>query len=150
MKKLFQLIPLLLLVGLAMAQTQHGRITQQSGVGVSTLDGLIVLTTSSLTGEVTFGAGGVAADGDGLKHGRITTGSIASSTSSAVALTWATAFADANYTASCDVVEGDADTATLQIDHIRVVDATALTVIVENEDAVSAKTGTLHCIALHD
>jgi len=41
MKKLLQLIPLLLLVTLAMAQTQHGRITQRTGVGDNTFDGIL-------------------------------------------------------------------------------------------------------------
>ena len=40
MRKFFALIPLLLLVTLAMAQTQHGRITQQVGVGASFIDEL--------------------------------------------------------------------------------------------------------------
>jgi hypothetical protein len=104
MKKLLQLIPLLLLVTLAMAQTQHGRITQQSGVGVNTFDGIIVLTTSSLAGEVTFGTGGVAADGDGFKHKRDTEGCATAATAGAscdVTITWATVFVDDSYSVDC-------------------------------------------------
>lgn len=93
---------------------------------------------------------GVAADGGGFKHSRVTTGSINASSSAAVTVTWTTAFADANYTVHASVVEADTDTATLQVDHIESVSASAVVVRVENEDAGGAKTGTLNVIAVHD
>lgn len=92
---------------------------------------------------------GINTDGSGFKHAHITTGSISSSSSAAVVVTWGTAFADTNYTVTCSVVEADTDTATLQIDHIEAVVAASVTVRVENENAGAARTGTLHCMAVH-
>ncbi|HDZ38406.1 MAG TPA: hypothetical protein ENH62_09000 [Marinobacter sp.] len=103
----------------------------------------------STSGRVVVGVG-VSSDAGGFKHSRITTGSIGSSSSAAVTVTWGTAFADANYTVNCSVQQGDTDTATLQVDHIETVTTASVVVRVENEDAGAAKTGTLHCQAVHD
>lgn len=94
--------------------------------------------------------GGVTGDGGGFKHGRVTTGSIGASASAAVTLSWTTAFADANYTATCSVVEATAGTATLRLHHIESVAATGVTVRVVNDDTGVAHTGTLECLAIHD
>lgn len=93
---------------------------------------------------------GVDPNAGGLKHGRVTTGSIAASSNAAVTLTWTTAFADTNYTVNCSVIEADTDDQTLSIDHIQSISTGSVVVRLINDDAGSAKTGTLHCIAMHD
>ena len=100
--------------------------------------------------EVEFGTGGIAVDGLGFKHGRTTTGAITTGASAAITVTWATAFADANYTAFCSVIEADTDVATIQIDHIESKSASAIVVRVENEDGAATRTGELQCVAVHD
>ena len=109
-----------------------------------------VNSTSSFARFSNFIAAGIQQDGGGFKHARITTGSISLSSSAAVTVTWTTAFFDANYTVQCSVVEADADTATLQVDHVESIAAGAVVVRVENEDSGGAKTGTLHCVGIHD
>ncbi len=92
---------------------------------------------------------GVDPDAGGMKHGRVSTGSIAGVSDAAVTLTWTTPFADTNYTVTCSVQEADADTLTLRFDHIEAVNTGSVVVWIVNTDA-SAKTGTVHCIAMHD
>jgi len=58
----------------------------------------------SLIGELTVGAGGVSADGGGLKHSRTTSGCATAASVGATCdttVTWSTAFANANYTVVC-------------------------------------------------
>lgn len=81
---------------------------------------------------------------------RVTTGSIAGASSASVTITWDTAFADANYTVTVGVLEADATTTTLRVHHIVSQSPTAVVVLVANDNAVTAKTGTLHAIAIHD
>lgn len=92
---------------------------------------------------------GIAPDGGGLKHGRITTGSIGGASTSLITLTWTTTFADANYTATCSIVEATASSLSLSIQHIEVQSAGSLQVRILN-NAAGALTGTLQCIAIHD
>jgi len=93
---------------------------------------------------------GVGNNGAGFKHGRVTTGSVGAGASAAVTLTWGTAFADTNYTATCSVVETTASTSTLRLHHLESVATTGVTVRVVNDDGGAAHTGTLHCTAVHD
>ncbi|MFQ5694817.1 MAG: hypothetical protein ACE5HB_02410 [Terriglobia bacterium] len=102
-----------------------------------------------MVGTATF-TGGVNNDGAALKHARVSTGAVAAGASAPVTLTWTTAFADANYTVNCSVVEATASTSTLRLHHIESVTATAVVLRVINDDPANAKTATLHCIALHD
>ncbi|MCI0402194.1 MAG: hypothetical protein L0212_01560 [Acidobacteria bacterium] len=95
-------------------------------------------------------SGGVAADGSGFKHRRVTTGSIAAGSHGSVTVNWTTAFVDANYTVNCSVVEATAGTNTLRIHHLESVAAGSVVVRVVNDDGTTAKTGTLHCTAIHD
>lgn len=92
---------------------------------------------------------GLRPDGTGIKHGRVTTGAITNGTDAAVGLTWTTAFADANYTASCNVVDATASASSLKIIHLDSVTAAAVTVRVRNDGAAPI-TGTLHCVGFHD
>jgi hypothetical protein len=89
--------------------------------------------------------------GTGIKHGRVTTGSIALSSSAAVTLTWGgSAFADTSYTVTCSVVEATASASTLRVHHVESITTTTAVVRVVNDDSGGAHTGTLHCIAMHD
>lgn len=92
----------------------------------------------------------VSGDASGFKHIRVSTGSISAASSAAVTVTWTTAFADSNYTASCSLVEATASTSTLRIHHLESVTAASLVIRVVNDDGASAHTGTLHCTAAHD
>ncbi len=127
-----------------------GAATPVNVFSVSSAGNTVVSGTLGVTGETTFGAGGVAANGAGYKHGRVTTGSITAGSSAAVTLTWGSAFADANYTATCSVVEATASTVTLRLHHIESAVAGSVVVRIVNDDGVSAHTGTLHCTSIHD
>jgi len=100
------------------------------------------------TGKVTV-AKGVTADGGGIKHSRVTTGSVSAGSTALVTVTWSTAFADANYTASASVVDSTTSSLSLSVVHIESVAAGSMTVRVLN-NAVGSLTGTLHVIAMHD
>ncbi len=92
---------------------------------------------------------GVAPNSGGIKHGRVTTGSIGAGVSALVALTWGTAFADANYTVTASVLDATAAIASLQVVHVETILAASVAVRVQNTSA-GALTGTLQVIALHD
>lgn len=93
---------------------------------------------------------GMPADAGGLKHQSVTTGSINASSSAAVTLTWGTAFADANYTPVCNVLEATASTSTLRLHHIESFLAASVTVRIVNDDGGGAHTGTLYCTGIHN
>jgi hypothetical protein len=92
---------------------------------------------------------GVAGDGGGFKHKRLTTGSINATTDVDVTVTWGTTFADANYTVTASVVDATAANASLKIVHITSVSAANCVIRVRN-DSAGALTGTLHVHAIHD
>jgi len=92
----------------------------------------------------------VAGDGNGFKHKRLSTGSIAAASSSQVTLSWTTAFADASYTPSCLVVDSTTSTSTLRIHHAVSVSSSSVVLLVTNDDSAGAHAGTLDCIAAHD
>ena len=87
--------------------------------------------------------------GRGVKHGRVTTGSVPAASSLLVTLTWAAAFLDPNYTTTCSVLDATAATAALRVVHLETQSASAVAVRVENTSA-GALTGTLNCMAMHD
>lgn len=93
---------------------------------------------------------GIGGDGGGLKHARITTGSIGTSGGS-VTHTWATAFADTNYTVWPSVEDSTAQSETdgLRVAKVRSKAATQVIVDIDNLGA-GAITGTLHLLAVHD
>jgi hypothetical protein len=92
---------------------------------------------------------GVAADGGGLKHARVTTGRISAGSTALVTITWTTAFADANYSVSASVVDATTSSLSLSVVHVESVTASAVTVRVLN-NAVGSLTGTVNVIAIHD
>jgi hypothetical protein len=93
---------------------------------------------------------GVDSTGTGLSHKRVSTGSIAASSSAAVTVTWGAAFANTNYTVNCSVQEATASASTLRVHHIESLTTTTAVVRVVNDDTGAAHTGTLHCMAMHD
>lgn len=65
-------------------------------------------------------------------------------------VTWTTPFADANYSVAAVMLEATASTSTLRVHHIESVAAGSCVVRVVNDEAVAAKTGTIHALAIHD
>lgn len=86
---------------------------------------------------------------NGLRQGRVTTGSIGAGASVLVTHTWTTAYPDTNYTVTASVVNATAAVASLKVVHVETVSATQVAVRVENTSA-GALTGTLHLLAMHD
>lgn len=114
----------------------------QTVSGESTFEELSVTTLSVQTG--------VAFNGGGLKHGRITTGSINASSSALVVFSFTgVAFPDTNYTATVSVQDPTTAAASLRIVHIEEKTTTNVHVRVENTSA-GALTGELNVIAMHD
>ncbi len=106
--------------------------------------GTPVVTFNDVTGNA------LVADAVGpVKTKRITTGSISATTYADVDVTWTAAFADANYTVNCSVVESTSAAQGLDIDHIQQALAAKVTVTVHNPTGGSL-TGTLNCTATHD
>lgn len=104
-------------------------------------------TTLEATSSLTVGS--VAKNSPGIKHSRVSTGSIGASSSALVTVTWTTTFPDTNYTVVCTVQDSTAATASLSVLHVESKTASAITVRVNNTSA-GALTGTLNVIAMHD
>lgn len=99
-------------------------------------------------GAIRFGIG-LAADSSGFKHKRTascTPGNANLGTTCDTSVSWGTAFADTNYTASCIMTT---PTNVPLILYIKTVAAGSLTVTHENHTAAVA-TGSVDCIAVHD
>ncbi|MCI0422752.1 MAG: right-handed parallel beta-helix repeat-containing protein [Acidobacteria bacterium] len=94
---------------------------------------------------------GSIGQGTGAKHGRVTTGSCAT-TGCQVTLTWGgSAFADANYTPVCSVEDPTAQSETTGLRFAKISSKTTTTVVVDVDNFSGAGvTGTLHCHAFHD
>ncbi len=84
-----------------------------------------------------------------IKAERVTTGSIAGASTALVTLTWAVAFADANYTVQASVLDSTTSSLSLSVVHVESISSTAVTVRIIN-NAVGALTGQLHLVAIHD
>lgn len=108
----------------------------------------VALGIVASTGKVTVSKG-ITPDGGGLKHSRVTTGSVSAGSTALVTITWSTAFADANYTVAASVVEATTSSLSLSVVHVESVTASAVTVRVLN-NAVGSLTGTVNVIAMHD
>lgn len=83
-----------------------------------------------------------------IRTARASTGSVAGGGTANVTVNF-DAFADTNFTASATVDEGTAG------DSLRVLKvlsrmAGSVTVLVVNQDALNARTGTVHVLAIHD
>jgi hypothetical protein len=88
-------------------------------------------------------------DGGAIKHARVTTGSVGAGSTALITITWATAFADANYTVNASVLEATTSSLSISVVHIESQTSSAVTVRVIN-NAVGSLTGTVHAIAMHD
>lgn len=115
-----------------------------SGTKLFSFDQNGLFTCKSLVVE-----NGYPVDGGGLKHKRVSTGSINGAATALVTITWTTAFPDANYTVQSSVVDSTNSSLSLSIVHIETITASAVTVRVIN-NAVGALTGIVHAIAIHD
>lgn len=96
-------------------------------------------------------SGGVTGLGqtDGTKHQRFTVASVPASTSVVQIYTWATAFPDANYTAVAIMFE-TTTVLGLMATKITAQTAASISVLITNNDAGAAHTGSLRAIAFHD
>jgi hypothetical protein len=89
---------------------------------------------------------GFSADSAGLKHKRVTTGSIAAGSTTSVTVSWTTAFADANYTPQAILVSSSNALFVLNI-----VSYTASQVVIAVQNSSGgALTGTLQVLGIHD
>lgn len=120
-----------------------GDVTPNTGK-FTTLEGTTSVTTPTL--HVTSS---VDANSGGIKHSRVTTGSIAAGANALVTVTWGSAFASTAYTVVASVQDATTAVASLRVVHIETKTTGAVTVRIENTSA-GALTGTLHVIALHD
>lgn len=133
-------------------------------VGRSATTGALFFSTGSLAaldyglnvpGTFWFSGGavgignGMYSNAGGFKHKRgVATGSIAGGASATVTVAWSTAFANANYTTTCNVTEASA-ARTLSMDKIESQTSSQVVVRVFNSSG-SSKSGTVGCIAVHD
>jgi hypothetical protein len=125
-------------------------LTQTGATNVTLpTNGTIVATNSPLTAIELTVSTGVTPDSGGIKHIRTTTGSIAGGASALVTVSWATAFADANYTVVASVLDSTASASSLSIVHIETVAAGSVKIRVQNTSGGNL-TGTLQVMALHD
>lgn len=87
-----------------------------------------------------------------VRTARVSTGSIIGAGQANVTVTWPSAFADANYTVVAVVEHGTDPTSTSELLLKRVISKAAASCVVQvqNQDAVTANTGTIHAIAIHD
>lgn len=90
---------------------------------------------------------GIDGNGSGIKHARISTGSIGASSNVVVTNNWGTSFANTNYTVTCSVVESTGNLAPWSMS---AKTASGIGMVVHNNDAGGAHTGTLECIGMHD
>lgn len=93
-----------------------------------------------------------ASDHTGIQVLRASTGSVAAGGQVEVTVTWPTAWADTNYTVVVSLQETTSDVAGagMRIRRIRNKNAADFTVIVQNENLITAVTGTLHVCGIHD
>lgn len=124
-----------------------------ASVAVFTPTGLnstaIGATTPSTVAATTLQATTSVLQGGGMKHQRVTTGSISAGSTALVTLTWSSAFSDANVTVTASVVDSTGSSLSLSVVHVESITASAVAVRVIN-NAVGSLTGTLHVIALRD
>lgn len=86
-----------------------------------------------------------------IKHARTSTGSIAGGATVTVTCTWVGgAFANTNYTATAVVEESSISNNTLEVLKILNLAAGSIQAVVRNNDAINAKTGTVHAIGIAD
>jgi len=134
-----------------------------SGSGASGAQAGLYTDAAEPLGLGTNGAAGITIDGStqkasvivgvtssgGLKHQRVTTGSIGAAGTATVTLTWTAAFADTNYTPVCSVISPTVAATGLVMVTVGAKTAAKVDAFVSNTSA-GALTGQLDCIAMHD
>jgi len=99
---------------------------------------------------------GVANNGTGLKHARVTTGTLVASSNKNVTVSWISAFADASYTPVCTLLDtalagsGGGLPKGLWVAGITSQTSSSVVVLVINSDGGASHSGTLNCTAMHD
>jgi hypothetical protein len=129
------------------AQTPATDVIALGPNGGSTQYGDAVTSSMKFDGTDVNIAKGVYNDGGGLKHSRITTGSVGPSGFVAVDVPWTTTFLNNSYTPSCSVIDASGNLTVAQLSALL---ATKVTVDIKNGDASNPHTGTISCIAIHD
>lgn len=87
---------------------------------------------------------------DKVRTKRVTTGSLAATTAANITVTWDVAFPDANYTVVATAFEGTGGNVnSIRVLRVQSIAAGSCVVRVINDD-ISARTGTIHAIAIHD
>lgn len=132
------------LVGTTADPTGSGKIV---ALGIENTP--IGATTQSTVASTTLQATTSILQGGGMKHQRVTTGSIGAGSTALITLTWTATFADANYTAVASVVEATTSSLSLSVVHIESVSASAVAVRIIN-NAAGSLTGELQVIAMRD
>jgi len=84
-----------------------------------------------------------------VRQGRASTGTILTLTRVNITITWATAFADTNYTVACTIEDTSVLGLGLLTERITAKTAASITVQIFNQ-SVGSLTGMLHAIAIHD
>lgn len=129
--------------------------SQNGGTGINNggrnlaLQGFTLILTTTAPTAVTLPTSGTLISTTRLQSERVSTGSIPSGGSAVVTVTWATAFADANYTAVASVLNTTAAVLSLAVVHIESQIAASISVRVQNTSG-GALTGTVEAIAFHD
>lgn len=137
-------------LSISTAKVQDGAITAAklgaSAVGSASIATNAVIAAKIADGNVTRAKLSTAT----IQTARVSTGAIVGAGGAAITITFAQAFADTNYTATCSMVEATNTASTLYVHHIVSKAAGSLVVRVKNDDGAVTKTGTVSVIAIHD
>lgn len=134
--------------GTAAAPTNGIIVSGRVGIGTDNPStGLEV--AGIVTGERFNATLGVGPDAAGIKHKRVSTGSVSGGATALVTVTWTTPFADALYTVTASMLDSTSSISSLSVIHVESVTAENVTVRVANNSGGSL-TGTLHVIGMHD
>lgn len=88
-----------------------------------------------------------AAGGANIRHKSAATGSVAAGGNAAITVVWDTAFADNAYTVTV-AMDAPSGTSQLRVHHIETITASQIVVRVVNDDAINARSGDVHAIAI--
>lgn len=92
---------------------------------------------------------GIVNNGSGVKHIRVSTGSLLGNSQNQISVLWPQPFADANYTLTCNVYQNPISNIQLSMVELGNYDQNGFQVAINNSSNL-AQTGTLFCIAIHD
>ncbi len=123
-------------------ETVTGNATVTGNVGI--------VGTLEITAETTINTG-IANNGTGFEHERVTTATCNADTRCDTVITWNTAFADANYTPVCSVLDTNYVGTNLGfvLERLAAQSAASVTATYVNQGA-SNVAAVINCIAVHD